>query len=79
MQNDLDTMKEIYMMTVLILKITRDTCPLPNWDPDKTEFKVDNMVLLKNHANLAHLILNTNPVSESVNGYLIKHSIYKIV
>ena len=47
---DLDTMREIYMMVVLNLKIARDKYPPLTCDPDNTDIKVGNMVLLKNHA-----------------------------
>ena len=42
-------MREIYMTAVLNLKIAKDKCPPPLRDPDKTDFKIGDMVLLKNH------------------------------
>ena len=41
---DLDTMREIYMIVVLNIKIVRDKCLPRIWDPDKTGFKAGNMV-----------------------------------
>ena len=46
----LDAIREIYMMAVLNLKVARDRCPPLTLDPNKAEFKVGDMVLLKNHA-----------------------------
>ena len=66
-----DAMTEIYMMAVHNLKVARDRCPPLTWDPDKAEFKVEKMVLLKK-PQLMHLVLNVNPASESVNIYLTK-------
>ena len=37
------------MTAVLNLKIARDKCPPPIRDPDKTDFKIGDMVLMKNH------------------------------
>ena len=45
----LDAMREIYVVEVLNLKMARDRCCPPTWDPDKAEFKVGDIVLLKNH------------------------------
>ena len=45
----LDTMVEIYMITVLNLETTRDKWLPPIIDPYETDFKVGDMVLLKNH------------------------------
>ena len=45
----LDAMYDIYMMAVHNLKIAWDKCPPPLRDPDKTEFKVEEMMLLKKH------------------------------
>ena len=45
----LDAMREIYIMTVLNLKIVGDKCPPPLRNPHETDFKVGDMVLLKNH------------------------------
>ena len=42
-------MREVNMMPGLHLKMDRDKCPLPINDPNKTDFKVGDMVLLKNH------------------------------
>ena len=42
-------MQERYMMAVLNLKIARNKCPPHIKDPNKTEFKIGDMVLLKNH------------------------------
>ena len=36
-------------MTVLNLKTARNKCQFPINDPNKTDFKVGDMVLLKNH------------------------------
>ena len=36
------------MMTVLNLKTAREKCSSPNTDPHETNFKVEDMVLLKN-------------------------------
>ena len=69
---------EKYMMTVLNLKIARYNCPPLNWDPVKTEFIVGNMVLLTDRA-LTSALSTKYRVSESVNGYLIKSVMYKIV
>ena len=45
----LDTRQEMYMMAVLILRTARDKCPPPIRDPDKMEFKIGDIVLMKNH------------------------------
>ena len=45
----LDTMKEIYMMAALNLKMAWDRSPSPTKDPSKINFKIGNMVLLRNH------------------------------
>ena len=45
----LNAMWEIYMMAILNLKTVRDKCPTPIRDLDKTDFKVEDMVLIKNH------------------------------
>ena len=45
----LDAMREICMMAVLNLKMARDKCPSQIRDPDKTDFKLRDMVLIKNH------------------------------
>ena len=45
----LAAMTEIYMMTVLNLKIARDKCSHLINDPNKMDCKVADMVLLKNH------------------------------
>ena len=44
-----DVMWEIFMMAILNLKTARDKYPLPIRDPDKTDFKIGDMVLIKNH------------------------------
>ena len=36
-------------MAILNLKTARDKCPPPIRDPDKTDFKIGDMVLIKNH------------------------------
>ena len=46
---DLDAMRGLYMMAVLNLKRARDKYPPPINDPNKTDFKVGDMVLLKNN------------------------------
>ena len=45
----LDAMWEMYMMAILNSKSARDKCPPPIRDLDKTDFKVGDMVLIKNH------------------------------
>ena len=45
----LDSMRKIYMMTVLDLKTARDKCPPKTIDSHENDFKVEDMVLLKNH------------------------------
>ena len=45
----LDAIREISMMTVLNLKTARDKCPPPIYNPNKTDFKAGDMVLLKNY------------------------------
>ena len=45
----LEAMREIYIMIVLNLKTSRKKCPAPIQDPHKSDFKVRDMVLLKNH------------------------------
>ena len=37
------------MMAVLNLKTAREKCHAPIRDPDKTDFKIGDMVLIKNH------------------------------
>ena len=37
------------MMAILNLKNARDKCPPPVRDPDKTDFKIGDMVFIKNH------------------------------
>ena len=44
-----DTMQELYMMAGLNLEMASDRCPLPIRDPDKIDFKIGDMVLIKNH------------------------------
>ena len=44
----LNAMREIYLNTVLNVKTARDKCPPPINDPNKTAFKVEDMLLLKN-------------------------------
>ena len=46
----LDAMREIYKMAVLNLKTARDKCHPPIQDPDNAELKIEDMILLKNHA-----------------------------
>ena len=75
----LDAMREIYLMAVLNLMTTRGKCLPPTWDPVKTQFKVGDMVLLKSHSSTSAFNAKYNPVSKSVNGYLIKLLMYKIV
>ena len=60
----LDTMWEIHMMAVLNLKMARDKCPPPIRDPDKTDFKIGDMVLMKTIPSRTLLIQNINPVLE---------------
>ena len=36
-------------MAVLNFKMTRDKCPPPVRDPDRTHFKIGDMVLIKSH------------------------------
>ena len=38
------------MMVVSNLKMTKDKCLPPGRDPDKTDFKIGDMVLMKNHS-----------------------------
>ena len=45
----LDALQEIYMMTVLSLKMARNKNPLTIRDPSKTNFKMGDMVLVRNH------------------------------
>ena len=45
----LDAMWGIYMMAILNLKIARDKCHPSIRHPDKTDFKVGEMVLIKSH------------------------------
>ena len=79
MLNTFECHEEIYMMTVLNLKTARDQCPPLIIDPQKSYFKVGDMVLLKSHTlTTAHLILNIRLVIKSVNGYLTRHLTYKI-
>ena len=49
MQNSTGCNERIYMMTTLKLNTARNKCPPPIQGPDKAEFKVGDMVLLKNH------------------------------
>ena len=37
------------MMAILNLKMARDKCLPPLKDPDRTDFKIGHMVLIKNH------------------------------
>ena len=48
-QIHLDSMREIYVMYVLNLKMARDKSPLPIRDHNRTDFKIGDMVLIKNH------------------------------
>ena len=45
----LDALQEIYMMAILNLKTARDKCSPPIGDLGKTDFKIEYMVLVKNH------------------------------
>ena len=45
----LDAMKEVYMMAVCNLKTAIDKCPPSINNPNKTDFKIGDMVPLKNH------------------------------
>ena len=47
--------------------------PTPIIDPHKTDFKVGDMVFLKNHTLTTAFDINTRLVIESVNDYLTKH------
>ena len=49
------TITEIYMMIVLNINPARDKCPSPITDSHKTDFKVGDMVLLKNHTTTTAL------------------------
>ena len=66
-------------MAMLNLKIAWDKCPPPTQDPDKAEFKVGNMELIKKQAQTSAFDTNTHPVSESVNEYLTNPLMYKTV
>ena len=41
----LDSMRDIYIMTLPNLKTARDKCSLPIRNQDKAEFKIGDMVL----------------------------------
>ena len=72
-------MREIYMLTVLSLKTARDKCPLPTNDCNKTNFKVGDIVLLKeSNPQLQPLTLNTNLATEFASNSLTKLLTYRI-
>ena len=45
----LDAIWKIYIIAILNLQIARDKCLPPIIDLDKTDFKIGNMALIKNH------------------------------
>ena len=45
----LDAIWEVYMMAVINIKMARDKCPSLISDCDKTNFKIGDMVLIRNH------------------------------
>ena len=73
----LDAMEEIYMMTELNLKASRDICP-STMDHHKTDYNVENLVLLKNHTLTTAFDIKYKTHFESVNDYQIRHLAYMI-
>ena len=71
-------MREVYMMTVLSVKTARDKFPSPINDPDRTDFKVGDMVLLKTIPQQQPLNLNTNLAIEFANDFPTKRLTYRI-
>ena len=67
------------MMAILNLITARDKFYHPTRDPDKTDFKIGDMVLVKSHTSKMHLIQNTNLLLEFARKFQTEHLMYKTV